>query len=335
MNRIMAVYDVDPFYADRFAEFVNRKEAAAFTAVAFTRISRLKEFMETRRVELLLVGDEIKEEELKDLGDIQIIRLSETGVVQDEHPTVYKYQASDNVLREVMACYQIKERPQLRVLEGRKCRVMGVYSPVSRCGKTGFALTLGQVLARESKTLFLSLENFSGLSTLTGTSYRTCLADLLYHIHQNETRQLCMGSVVYSWGSLDYVPPVIYGEDLSEIKGSEIAILIEQIVREGGYEVLILDMGHFSREVEVVLALCDTIYAPVTEDIVSMAKLQEWKEYLTASGREALWEKVQILHLPVEQRLGTGEAYLEQLLWSPLGDYVRALILGKADSHER
>ena len=25
-NRIMAVYDVDPFYADRFADFVNQKE---------------------------------------------------------------------------------------------------------------------------------------------------------------------------------------------------------------------------------------------------------------------------------------------------------------------
>ena len=34
MKRIMAVYDVDPFYADRFAEFVNRKETVPFTAVA-------------------------------------------------------------------------------------------------------------------------------------------------------------------------------------------------------------------------------------------------------------------------------------------------------------
>lgn len=47
MKRIMAVYDEDPFYADRFAEFVNQKEAA-FHAVAFTSLARLRAFSERR-----------------------------------------------------------------------------------------------------------------------------------------------------------------------------------------------------------------------------------------------------------------------------------------------
>lgn len=41
-NRIMAVYDVDPFYADRFADFVNQKEKVPFTVMAFTTLERLK-----------------------------------------------------------------------------------------------------------------------------------------------------------------------------------------------------------------------------------------------------------------------------------------------------
>ena len=56
MKRIMAVYDEDPFYADRFAEFVNQKEAA-FHAVAFTSLARLRAFSEQQRIEMLLVGD--------------------------------------------------------------------------------------------------------------------------------------------------------------------------------------------------------------------------------------------------------------------------------------
>ena len=40
MKRIMAIYDVDPFYADRFAEFANQREAMPFVAVAFTSSSR-------------------------------------------------------------------------------------------------------------------------------------------------------------------------------------------------------------------------------------------------------------------------------------------------------
>ena len=63
MKRIMAVYDADPFYADRFAEFVNQKEAA-FHAVAFTSLARLRAFSEQQRIEMLLVGDEVEEEGL-------------------------------------------------------------------------------------------------------------------------------------------------------------------------------------------------------------------------------------------------------------------------------
>ena len=44
MKRIMGVYDVDPFYADRFAEFANQKERIPFTVVAFTGIAKLQAF---------------------------------------------------------------------------------------------------------------------------------------------------------------------------------------------------------------------------------------------------------------------------------------------------
>ena len=90
MKRIMAVYDADPFYADRFAEFVNQKEAA-FHAVAFTSLARLRAFSEQQRIEMLLVGDEVEEEALEGIRAEQLIRLGETGFPGKEAKTVYKY----------------------------------------------------------------------------------------------------------------------------------------------------------------------------------------------------------------------------------------------------
>ena len=60
MKRIMGVYDVDPFYADRFAEFANQKERIPFTAVAFTSMEKLQTFTRQRAIELLLVGDDVE-----------------------------------------------------------------------------------------------------------------------------------------------------------------------------------------------------------------------------------------------------------------------------------
>lgn len=328
MKRIMAVYDVDPFYADRFAEFANHKETIPFTAVAFTSISRLKAFTDQQQVELLLVGDEVEDKDLDGVKVGQIIRLSETGAAKDGTPVVYKYQASDSVLREVMACYQVREQPVLLTATGRKSRVIGVYSPISRCGKTGFAVTLGQVLSRDNKVLLVSLEDFSGFGALMGTEHKESLSDLIYYYRQGGYNGLRLGSVVYNWGGLDYVPPVTYAEDLTDVSGEELAGLLGRIADDSAYEIILVDMGHFGQGIEKLLALCEVVYAPVKEDTVSAAKLEEWKTYLSESGREYLWERIRLLKLPRQRGVVPREVYLEQLLWGELGDFVRELVGG-------
>ncbi|MDD3253396.1 MAG: hypothetical protein PHV18_12645 [Lachnospiraceae bacterium] len=329
MKRIMAVYDVDPFYADRFAEFTNQREAIPFTAVAFTSLARLREYAAQQPVELLLIGDEVKDGELEGIATGQIVRLSETGAAgggtsNGGTPAVYKYQATDSVLREVMACYQVK-RPAVFALTGTRSQIIGVYSPIGRCGKTGFALTLGQILARENKVLFVSLEECSGLSRLTASEYGKTLTDLVYDVRQGKYSHLRLGSVVYNWGGLDYVPPVTYAEDLADMSGEELAGILGRIAGEGIYATIVVDFGHFVNGVEQLLALCSVIYAPVKEDVVASAKLKEWKDYLEISGRMELWERVRILKLPRPAMAARRENYLEQLLWGEMGDYVRTL----------
>ena len=56
MKHILAVYDVDPVYAARFAEVVNQKEKIPFEVVAFSSIERLRAFAAEYPVKLLLLG---------------------------------------------------------------------------------------------------------------------------------------------------------------------------------------------------------------------------------------------------------------------------------------
>ncbi|MCD8083837.1 MAG: hypothetical protein LUE86_10105 [Clostridiales bacterium] len=325
MKRIMAVFDVDPFYADKFAEYTNQKETIPFTAVAFTGIEQLRKFSEEETIELLLVGDQTDSRALEGIRVGQMIRLSESRARTEDMPTVYKYQASDSVLRDVMACYQVREAVEPLAVIGAKSRIVGVYSPIGRCGKTGFAVTLGQVLAHDSRVLYLNLEEFSGFSKLLGSGYGESFSDLIYFYRQGEYGRMRLGSMVYSLGGMDYVPPVSCAEDLAVMEGAETAGLVSQIARESGYDVVILDLGHFLRNVEEILALCDVIYSPVKEDVVSGAKLEEWQNYLEVSGRHAIWEKVRILKLPRQSVPDSRRDYFGQLLWGDLGDFVREL----------
>lgn len=334
MKRIMAVYDVNPFYAERFAEFANEKGKIPFTVMAFGSLTKLRAFAEKQMVELLLAGDGVSQEDLEGLKVGQIVRLSETGVREiskkdgAELPVVYKYQSSDAVLREVMACYQVKPEQLPFMAAGMRSEVIGVYSPVGRCGKSSFCMTLGQVMARDTKVLCLNLEAYSGLARMMGETYDSTLSDLIYYYRQGEYSRLRLGSAVYSRGGLDYVPPAAYAEDLLELDGGELAALVARIAGDGGYDVILLDMGQLLRGTDALLELCGTIYTPVKEDWLSAEKVEEWHRYLAHSGREDIWDRVHLLKLPASNHAGPPEVYLEKLLWGDMGDYVRALLKG-------
>lgn len=330
MKRIMAVYDVDPLYADRFAEFTNEREKTPFTAVAFTSVEKLRQFAALHEVELLLVGENVPQEELEDIPAGQVVRLNEDGSRQGLPDTsVYKYQSTDAVLREVMACYQAGAQARPGLLEGTAGRLIGVYSPVNRCGKTGFALTLGQYLARREKTLYLNFETCSGLSRLMGASYKSTLSDLLYYRRLGEYSRVKLETVLYSWGELDYVPPAAYAEDMADVNGEELAGLTEEIAEDGRYRSIVLDVGSLGRHAEPLLELCETVYTPVREDCVSAAKLEEWRQYLLRSGRGKLLDKVQTLRLPAPRGIMQPETWLERLVWGPMGEFVHRLLSGE------
>ena len=334
MKRILGVYDADPFYAERFAEFANQKERIPFTVVAFTSLSKVQAFSEKQPIEILLVGNQVDKEQLKEVKAGQILELSESREGMNlDNSTIYKYQSSDAVLREVMACYQIQPVQNALMAVGIKSMVIGVYSPINRCGKTSFSMIFGQVMAKECHVLLISLEEHSALSRLTGTMYMGSLSDLIYYYRQGEYSSMRLGSVIYNWGGMDYVPPAVYAEDLAEIQGEELAGLIAKIALDGGYDRIIVDMGNLGRGMEPLLEMCQVIYTPIKEDCVSSAKMESWKDYLEKSKRSYLWEKVKLLKLPRLGAVCQTETYLEQLLWGEMGDFVRNLWKGQNREH--
>lgn len=330
MRQVMAVYDVDPFYAARFAEVVNQKEKIPFEVMAFTSLERLRSYVAENPVELLLISSSVSREEVEGIGVKHVVSLADGETVQAdlEYPSVYKFQSSGSIIREVMACYCEKEGDAPPQATAARARIVGVYSPVGRCLKTSFALTMGQLLAQDGRVLYLTLEEFSGLSALTKAEYRTDLSDLMYYYSQGTYNILRLNSVVHSIGGLDYIPPARYPEDLAQMKAEQMAGLLEKLAKESAYETLILDAGNYGKNVLPLLKLCEAVYMPVKEDSISLAKLEEFFKYLDASGNEDLAGRIHKLKLPYHSSFGRRENYLEELLWGELGDYVRQMLKG-------
>ena len=56
-----------------------------------------------------------------------------------------------------------KQKNERKLTQTQAEGLIGVYSPVHRIGKTGFALKLGEQLGEEQPVLYLNLEEYAGV----------------------------------------------------------------------------------------------------------------------------------------------------------------------------
>ena len=328
-KNIFAVCDLEVEYAYNFMEYLNQRRNLPFEVQAFTSPQILCEYAKTQPIEILLISDKAMCEEVRRMKVGKLIILTE-GVHNpelDQYPSVYKYQASDSVVREVMECYGAEKaaresRPQWK----RQASVIGIYSPVGRCQKTSFALTLGQILAKDRAVLYLNLESYSGFEQLLGEVWERNLSDLLYFLRQDNASIVHkLSGMIQSVQNLDFVPPALAPMDIQCTDVKEWLRLIDSIVSESAYEVLILDLGDCVQELYQILDVCTKVYVPVRGDSVSMAKLAQFENLLRMWDYESVLEKLQKIKPPFYSTNRTGKGYIEELAWSEMGDYVRQL----------
>lgn len=330
-KNIFAVCDLEVDYARNFMDYLNQKKNIPFEIQAFTTVESLLAYGEKTHIELLLISGKAMCREVRELDIGKIMILSE-GVHPpelDQYPSVYKYQSSSEVLREVMACYGAEKAvvpAQFPVLK-KTTEILGIYSPLGRCLKTSFALTLGQVLARERAVLYLNLEEYSGFEELMGKGFRHNLSDLLYYVRQeNQNLIHKMNGMVQTVNNLDFIPPVQMPADIRGTAWEDWEHLLQEIVMHSSYEVVVLDIGSGVDETFQLLDKCKRIYMPVLFDTVSVSKVAQFENLLRIWDFSQVLAKITKVKPPFHMGSSAAENYVEQLVWSELGDYVREVL---------
>lgn len=328
---IFAVCDLEVEYAYHFMEFISKKKNIPLEIRVFTSAQTLLEFVRDHPIELLLISEKAMCEEIQDKEIGQIIILAE-GVLPEKlkkYPSIYKYQSSNQVIREAMACYGESQKLKRRQLRSshRNVDIIGIYSPVGRTMKTTFALTLGQILAKKKAVLYLNLEEYSGFEYLLEHTYEQTLGDLLYYVRQEGVNLIGkLNGMVQTMNNLDFLPPVLAPDDIQQTSLEEWMRLLQEILDYSNYETIILDFGDGVSELYQLLDQCSKIYMPVRSDPMSQAKISQFENLLRIWGKASVITKLQKIKLPYHRTIHRGSGYLDDLIWSELGDFVRELI---------
>ena len=131
-RNIFAVCDLDVDYAYHFMEYLSKKKNIPFEVRVFTSAAGFREYVKEHPVELLLISEKAMNSEIREAKIGQILILSD-GVVSkgfEEYPSIYKYQSSNQVIREALEHYGESSRGA-----GREKEQMGKVICVE--GKTG------------------------------------------------------------------------------------------------------------------------------------------------------------------------------------------------------
>ncbi len=326
MKNVIAICDREETYAHRLMDYFSSKKAVFFKTVAFSEEESLCRYAGDNALSVLLLSEKMANRDtLKVKADKRILLTESRESKPEDTEYVFKYQSAEALLKKVMSCYDAESAAlgSASAWRGKK-RLIGIYSPVGGTRKTSFALTMGQVYAREGAALYLNLESFSGLSELLGISFSSGLSELLYFVGKQSGDPLAkLNTLMISAQNLDILPPADSPEDLHGISAGRWIGLFEMILQNSTYETLVVEFGADTEEIALLLDYCSRVYIPVREDPFAEAKIRELSEYLKERG--VCENSIRYVRLPFHASAKLGQAYCENLLWSELGDYVRTL----------
>ncbi len=322
----LAIFDRDEEYVMRLMNYLNDSRSMPLEIQAFTDKKLLKDYVKEHEVDILLLPEEELDDDLSGAKTGEMMVLSEADSAQDccGHRSICKYQSSENILREVMCYYADRPASVPGLLPDRKTEITAVYSPIRRCFRTSFAIAMGQVLSERERVLYINLEEYSGFNQLLRKNYMTDLSDLLFYIGQKKRNFPCkLASMVQSLGGLDFIPPAVSPPDLRTVDEESWITFFNEVLR-CDYSRIILDFGESAAGFLNILSECGTIYTPVREDTVSLSKLEQYEAMLHILEYETILSRTEKISIPYFREMN---GRIETLSQSPLGDYVRQLLL--------
>ena len=290
-SKTLVICDPEEGYAQALALYIMQRTGTVFQVQVYD-CARSK-----GRADVLIISSVCSLEERRQMEAGQVFVITDdmkTPLNKGEIP-VYKYQSGEGILGEMMKhceylCYGTDVIYRGR--ERKKGKVIGVFSPVHRIGKTTYALKLGEKLAGEENVLYLNLEIYGGV----GGHFKSkgeSLSDLLYYFRQEKANLgLLLSTMVFQKGNLDYIRPAAVSQDLKEVDVKELIELIQRILEQSIYETIILDIDEGLSKVYELLRFCTEIHFLTNKTKNSAAKIRQFEMEAGVLGYEDVLQKL-------------------------------------------
>ena len=221
MSRSLVICDQEEKYASALAAYLTKKKELALQVQVCSDPGQVRRIQQEEAIDILLISSGYTQEIRKEIQAGSVFVLTETASANTgplEVP-VYRYQSGEAILAEVICQCGLKGEKGLflQAAKKRQIRIIGIFSPVHRTGKTSYGLEMGKELAVSYNVLYINMELYGGIGGHFPEEGQT-LADLIYYSRQ-ESRNfgMILTTLAKHMESLDYLLPFRVSEDIKAV----------------------------------------------------------------------------------------------------------------------
>ncbi|MGN0373871.1 MAG: hypothetical protein ACI4EN_00095 [Butyrivibrio sp.] len=327
-EKVCCICDTDEKYGLRLAEYINSEHLLPFHVVVYTSWDALAGHSDRYDIELLIVGVPEEDPVIESLNPGVVVYLTDC-IAQEDENCIFRYQPADRLAKKIMAF--LPEYGFTRITKRNKTNISCIYSPATKCFKTTLSICLALRSSVKGRSLFISLEQFAGLSGLLSSS-EGGLSAALYYFKSGQGNAL--GKIISCTGQtqgFDYFYPVTCPEDAGELTEKELTEFLNLIAEGEIYDYIWIDTGNVYSSPWILMDICDRVIMPVPLDYMGHKKIMELENYLIMSGREELKDKIEKISIPYEERMAGYEITFDRINQSQMIRITDKILEGYTD----
>ena len=328
------ICDVQEEYAEHLLKILSEYFSGEYQFHLFYDFEKMKTFLQNSHPDVLLIGEEYKEnlDSVSTGGSVIVLTEMSAKYAGERDRMVFRYQSADDIVKEISGIIgrtmpsktvgdETEKRTARQKKGGIKIRdepdtigrqlvkgIIGIYSPIHRIGKTKYAIRIGRKLAKQVPVLYINMEGYSGGDYYFHGGTDKDLGDLLYCIKQErDDYGLKISTMTGQAGKMDYIMPMKNEQDMREVSRDEWISLLDLIMEKCIYEAVILDLGDAVNGLYDILKKCSKVYTLYINDETAQAKLKQYEENLKTAGY------ADVLDHTVKKHAGVSRKRTEQI----------------------
>lgn len=295
----VCVYDEEEQYAKQLSAFLNRQGEGRFQVTAITSMDCFWEYVENRSFDILLSANPELLCQMKQQQNIQVLWLKE-----EEKVSVFDREiAGEAAISRYAGARKISQRVEqaaARIYQtaGQAVPVVGIYSPVGRCGKTQFALEVA--CNPECRWLYIGMEDYGLMEHSLENEGMEQAGDAFLFFIKERNKEKFIRIIEECQG---IVPSAFSPFDIKILDKKDWEWIIRTLRGYAGVSGVLVDIGTGVLQDFSWLSLFDYILVPYLQEESAIRKKEKFENLLEAYQMVEIQEKLQFMDMGNEEEI--------------------------------